>query len=70
MRAEMMRSAIAGIGLLAAFLGETSALGANVPMHVVVTNGCHGDTRPLIDNDTDAHRFKNRRVELRRDNCN
>jgi OOP family OmpA-OmpF porin len=29
----------------------------------------YGDTRPLVPNDTDADRFKNRRVELRRVNC-
>ena len=34
-----------------------------------VTSRGYGDTRPLVDNDTDAHRFKNRRVELRRENC-
>jgi outer membrane protein OmpA-like peptidoglycan-associated protein len=29
----------------------------------------YGDTRPLVPNDTDANRFKNRRVELKRNNC-
>jgi outer membrane protein OmpA-like peptidoglycan-associated protein len=34
-----------------------------------VTSRGYGDTRPLLANDTDANRFKNRRVELRRANC-
>jgi outer membrane protein OmpA-like peptidoglycan-associated protein len=34
-----------------------------------VTSRGFGDTRPLVPNDTDANRFKNRRVELRRMNC-
>lgn len=34
-----------------------------------VTSRGYGDTRPLVPNDTDADRFKNRRVELRRMNC-
>ncbi len=34
-----------------------------------VTSRGYGDTRPLVPNDTDANRFKNRRVELRRTNC-
>jgi len=34
-----------------------------------VTSRGYGDTRPLVANDTDANRFKNRRVELRRMNC-
>jgi outer membrane protein OmpA-like peptidoglycan-associated protein len=34
-----------------------------------VTSRGYGDTRPLLPNDTDANRFKNRRVELRRMNC-
>jgi outer membrane protein OmpA-like peptidoglycan-associated protein len=34
-----------------------------------VTSRGYGDTRPLVPNDTDADRFKNRRVELRRVNC-
>ena len=34
-----------------------------------VTSRGYGDTRPLVPNDTDANRFKNRRVELRRMNC-
>jgi outer membrane protein OmpA-like peptidoglycan-associated protein len=34
-----------------------------------VTSRGYGDTRPLAPNDTDANRFKNRRVELRRMNC-
>jgi outer membrane protein OmpA-like peptidoglycan-associated protein len=34
-----------------------------------VTSRGYGDTRPLAANDTDANRFKNRRVELRRTNC-
>ncbi|MDE2005154.1 MAG: OmpA family protein [Rhodospirillales bacterium] len=29
----------------------------------------YGDTRPLVPNTSDANRFKNRRVELRRRNC-
>ena len=29
----------------------------------------YGDTQPLVPNTTDADRFKNRRVELRRKNC-
>jgi len=29
----------------------------------------YGDTRPLVPNDTDEHRAKNRRVELQRDHC-
>jgi outer membrane protein OmpA-like peptidoglycan-associated protein len=35
-----------------------------------VTSRGFGDTRPLVPNDTDANRSKNRRVELRRMNCN
>ena len=34
-----------------------------------VTSRGYGNTRPLVPNDTDANRFKNRRVELRRMNC-
>jgi outer membrane protein OmpA-like peptidoglycan-associated protein len=34
-----------------------------------VTARGYGDTRPLVPNDTDEDRFKNRRVELRRLNC-
>jgi len=34
-----------------------------------VTSHGYGDTRPLVPNDSDADRFKNRRVELRRANC-
>ncbi len=34
-----------------------------------VSSRGYGDTRPLVPNDTDANRFKNRRVELRRENC-
>jgi OmpA-OmpF porin, OOP family len=34
-----------------------------------VTSRGYGDTHPLVPNDTDADRFKNRRVELRRMNC-
>ncbi|MBU6497326.1 MAG: OmpA family protein [Rhodospirillales bacterium] len=34
-----------------------------------VTSHGYGDTRPLVANDTEANRFKNRRVELRRMNC-
>jgi outer membrane protein OmpA-like peptidoglycan-associated protein len=34
-----------------------------------VTSRGYGDTHPLVPNDTDANRFKNRRVELRRTNC-
>lgn len=34
-----------------------------------VTSRGYGDTHPLAPNDTDANRFKNRRVELRRMNC-
>ena len=34
----------------------------------IATKG-YGDTRPLVPNTTDANRFKNRRVELKRDNC-
>jgi outer membrane protein OmpA-like peptidoglycan-associated protein len=34
-----------------------------------VTSHGYGDTHPLVPNDTDADRFKNRRVELRRMNC-
>jgi outer membrane protein OmpA-like peptidoglycan-associated protein len=34
-----------------------------------VTSRGYGDTHPLMPNDTDANRFKNRRVELRRTNC-
>ncbi|HTT96749.1 MAG TPA: OmpA family protein [Rhizomicrobium sp.] len=34
----------------------------------LTTHG-YGDTRPLVPNDTDANRFKNRRVELKRNNC-
>ena len=34
-----------------------------------VTSRGYGDTRPLLPNDTDANRFKNRRVELHRKNC-
>ncbi len=34
----------------------------------VTTNG-YGDTKPLVANDTDEHRAKNRRVELKREHC-
>jgi outer membrane protein OmpA-like peptidoglycan-associated protein len=34
-----------------------------------VTSRGYGDTRPLVPNDTSLDRFKNRRVELRRMNC-
>ena len=34
-----------------------------------ITTKGYGDTRPLVPNDTDANRFKNRRVELKRNNC-
>jgi outer membrane protein OmpA-like peptidoglycan-associated protein/uncharacterized protein YegJ (DUF2314 family) len=34
-----------------------------------VSSRGYGDTRPLVPNDNDADRFKNRRVELRRENC-
>ncbi|MDE2016998.1 MAG: OmpA family protein, partial [Hyphomicrobiales bacterium] len=34
-----------------------------------LTSRGYGDTRPLVANDTPAHRFKNRRVELRRKAC-
>jgi len=34
----------------------------------LTTHG-YGDTKPLVPNTTDANRFKNRRVELKRDNC-
>jgi outer membrane protein OmpA-like peptidoglycan-associated protein len=34
----------------------------------VATNG-YGDTKPLVPNDTDEHRAKNRRVELKREHC-
>ena len=34
-----------------------------------ITTKGYGDTRPLVPNDTDANRFKNRRVELKRSNC-
>jgi OmpA-OmpF porin, OOP family len=34
-----------------------------------MTSRGYGDTRPLVPNDMDANRFKNRRVELRRMNC-
>ena len=34
-----------------------------------VTSRGYGDTHPLVPNDSDADRFKNRRVELRRMNC-
>jgi outer membrane protein OmpA-like peptidoglycan-associated protein len=34
-----------------------------------VTSRGYGDTHPLVPNDTEANRFKNRRVELRRTNC-
>jgi outer membrane protein OmpA-like peptidoglycan-associated protein len=34
-----------------------------------VTSRGYGDTHPLVPNDTDANRYKNRRVELRRMNC-
>jgi outer membrane protein OmpA-like peptidoglycan-associated protein len=34
-----------------------------------VTSRGYGDTRPLVPNDSDADRFRNRRVELRRTNC-
>lgn len=37
------------------------------PPHV--TSRGYGDTQPLVPNTTDANRFKNRRVELRRANC-
>ncbi len=34
-----------------------------------LTTQGYGDTRPLVPNTTDANRFKNRRVELKRNNC-
>jgi outer membrane protein OmpA-like peptidoglycan-associated protein len=34
----------------------------------LTSQGC-GDTRPLVPNTTDENRFKNRRVELKRNNC-
>ena len=34
-----------------------------------LTSRGYGDTRPLLPNTSDANRFKNRRVELRRANC-
>ncbi len=34
----------------------------------ITTNG-YGDTRPLVPNTTDENRFRNRRVELKRNNC-
>jgi len=34
-----------------------------------LTSRGYGDTRPLVPNTTDENRFKNRRVELRRANC-
>lgn len=34
----------------------------------LTTHG-YGDTKPLVPNTTDANRFKNRRVELKRNNC-
>lgn len=34
-----------------------------------MTTKGYGDTRPLVPNTTDANRFKNRRVELKRNNC-
>jgi len=34
-----------------------------------VSSRGYGDTHPLVPNDTDANRFKNRRVELRRTHC-
>ena len=34
-----------------------------------VTSRGYGDSQPLVPNTTDANRFKNRRVELRRTNC-
>ena len=34
-----------------------------------VTSRGYGDTQPLVPNTTDANRFKNRRVELKRNNC-
>jgi outer membrane protein OmpA-like peptidoglycan-associated protein len=34
-----------------------------------ITTQGYGDTRPLVPNTTDANRFKNRRVELKRQNC-
>jgi outer membrane protein OmpA-like peptidoglycan-associated protein len=34
-----------------------------------ITTKGYGDTRPLVPNTSDANRFKNRRVELKRSNC-
>lgn len=34
-----------------------------------MTTRGYGDTHPLVPNTSDANRFKNRRVELKRDNC-
>jgi outer membrane protein OmpA-like peptidoglycan-associated protein len=34
-----------------------------------ITTKGYGDTRPLVPNTTDENRFKNRRVELKRNNC-
>jgi outer membrane protein OmpA-like peptidoglycan-associated protein len=52
---------------------RASAVKAWLVAHAVaadrVSSRGYGDTRPLVANDTDADRFKNRRVELRRTNC-
>ncbi len=34
-----------------------------------MTTAGYADTRPLVPNDSDADRFKNRRVEIKRDSC-
>ena len=47
---------------------KTWLLAHNVTADRVTSHG-YGDTHPLVLNDTDADRFKNRRVELRRTNC-
>jgi len=52
-RAESVRTWLVAHGVAATRLG---------------THG-YGDTKPLVPNTTDANRFKNRRVELKRNNC-
>ena len=34
-----------------------------------LTTQGYGDTKPLVPNTTDDNRFKNRRVELKKNNC-
>jgi outer membrane protein OmpA-like peptidoglycan-associated protein len=47
---------------------KTWLVGRGVAAARITTHG-YGDTRPLVPNTSDANRAKNRRVELKRENC-